>query len=167
MEKSVEQLAQEAREGDKDALDGLVCRIYGNVYGLSLRMLGFSSDAEDATQEILIKIVTHLSTFRGESSFKTWSFRIAVNHLLSVKQSRAAQMNISFDMWEEMGHREDPSFDYAFLPDAEKMLLTEEVRIGCMQGMLQSLDLKTRIAYVLGEIFGLSSDEGARVLAEV
>jgi RNA polymerase sigma factor (sigma-70 family) len=165
MEKSIEQLAQEAREGDKDALDGLVCRIYDNVYGLSLRMLGYSSDAEDATQEILIKIVTHLSTFRGESSFKTWSFRIAVNHLLSVKQSRAEQMNISFDLWEEMGNREDPSFDSASLPDAEKMLLTEEVRIGCMQGMLQSLDVKTRIAYILGEIFGLSSDEGARVLA--
>jgi RNA polymerase sigma factor (sigma-70 family) len=124
MEKNIEQLAQEARGGDKDALDGLICLIYDNIYGLSLRMLGFSSDAEDATQEILIKIITHLSTFRGESSFKTWSFRIAVNHLLSVKKTRAGEMNISFDMWEQLGHREDPSFDSASLPDAEKMLLT-------------------------------------------
>jgi RNA polymerase sigma factor (sigma-70 family) len=117
MEKSVEQLAQEAREGDKTALDGLVCRIYDNVYGLSLRMLGFSNDAEDATQEILIKIVTHLSAFRGESSFKTWSFRIAVNHLLSVKQSRAGQMNISFDLWEEMGSKPaySPQIKYQIL----------------------------------------------------
>lgn len=165
MEKSIEQLAQEAREGDKSALDGLIYRIYDNVYGLSLRMLGYSSDAEDATQEILIKIVTHLSTFRGESSFKTWSFRIAVNHLLSMKQSRADQLNISFDTWEQLGHREDPSFDDAALSNAEKMLLTEEVRIGCMQIMLQCLEGKTRIALILGEIFGLSSDEGARVLA--
>ena len=85
--------------------------------------LAYSSDAEDATQEILIKIITHLSTFRGESSFRTWSFRIAVNHLLSIKKSRAKEMNISFDMWEQLGNREDPSFDSASLPDAEKMLL--------------------------------------------
>jgi RNA polymerase sigma factor (sigma-70 family) len=165
MEKSIEQLAQEAKGGDKSALDDLIRRIYGNIYGLALRMLAYSSDAEDATQEILIKIVTHLSTFRGESSFKTWSFHIAVNHLRSIKQSRAARLNISFDMWEQLGHRDDPSFDDASLPDAEKMLLTEEVRIGCMQGMLQCLDGKTRLALILGEIFEMSSDEGACVLA--
>jgi RNA polymerase sigma factor (sigma-70 family) len=165
MEKSIEQLAQEARGGDKNALDDLIFRIYDNIYGLSLRMLAYSSDAEDATQEILIKIITHLSTFRGESSFKTWSFRIAVNHLLSIKKYRAEGMNISFDMWEQLGNREDPSFDPASLPDAEKILLTEEVRIGCMQGMLQCLDGKTRIALILGELLELTSEEGARVLS--
>ena len=74
-------------------------------------------------------------------------------------------MNISFDMWEQLGNREDPSFDSTSLPDAEKMLLTEEVRIGCMQLMLQCLDKKTRIALILGELFELTSEEGARVLA--
>ena len=165
MEKSIEKLTQEAKGGNKNALDDLVCLIYDNIYSLSLRMLGYSSDAEDATQEILIKIITHLSTFRGESSFKTWSFRIAVNHLLSIKKTRANEMNISFDMWEQLGYREEPSFDSASLPDAEKMLLTEEVRIGCMQGMLQCLDGKTRIALILGELFEMTSEEGARVLA--
>ena len=55
MGKSINQLAQEAKGGDKDALDSLICKIYDNIYGLSLRMLAYSNDAEDATQEILSK----------------------------------------------------------------------------------------------------------------
>ena len=48
------------------------------MYNLSLRMLMYPADAEDAVQEILIKIITHLSDFRGKSRFTTWSYRVAV-----------------------------------------------------------------------------------------
>lgn len=49
-------------------------------------MLGTVQDAEDASQEIMIRVITHLSTFRKESSFSTWVFRIAYNHLQNYKK---------------------------------------------------------------------------------
>lgn len=164
MGRKVEQLACQAREGDGEALERLIMEIYGDVHGLSLRMLGFVSDAEDAAQEILIKIITHLSAFRGDSTFKTWSFRIAINHLLSFRKTLAEKKGIDFDLWEQLGDRTDPTFDHDSLPGTDKTLLAEEVRIGCMQGMLQCLDKKVRIAFILGELFEVTSEEGAVIL---
>ncbi len=74
-------LAAKATAGDKKALETLVTNLQDTVFNLSLRMLGTFADAEDAAQDILLKVIMHLSSFRGESAFTTWVFRIAVNHL--------------------------------------------------------------------------------------
>ena len=71
------------------------------VFNLSLRMLGTVPDAEDACQEILIKVMTHLSDFRKESRFSTWVFRIAVNHLRDYKKGMFAQRPLSFEVYGE------------------------------------------------------------------
>ena len=73
-------LAEKATAGDMEALEALVTGVQDMVFNLSLRMLGTFADAEDAAQDILLKMITHLSSFRGESLFTTWVFRIAVNH---------------------------------------------------------------------------------------
>jgi len=65
------------------------------VFGLAVRMLGHPVDAEEATQEILIKIITHLSAFRQESTFTSWIYRIAANYLL-VTRKRRAELIYSF-----------------------------------------------------------------------
>src|SRR5260370_6764445 len=88
-ESSDEELVSRAQTGDKDALDKLVRRHQPWVFNISIRMLWHREVAEDATQEILIKVVTKLSTFRGQSQFRTWLYRIAVNHLLNVRKSEA------------------------------------------------------------------------------
>ena len=69
MEFTMEDLVIQAKSGSKDALEQLITRIQDRIYGLSLRMLYHPSDAEDASQEILIKIITHLSSFRNECTF--------------------------------------------------------------------------------------------------
>ena len=69
-----------AVSGDRSAMETLLVSIQDLIFNLSLRMLGTIPDAEDAVQEITIRIMTHLETFRKESSFTTWAFRIAVNH---------------------------------------------------------------------------------------
>ncbi len=94
MDESIEQLVEKAKQGNRQALEKLIKKIQSRIYDLSLKMLGFAEDAEDATQEIIIKIITHLSSFRGESLFKTWSFRIAANHLLRIRQYRAEKCAI-------------------------------------------------------------------------
>jgi DNA-directed RNA polymerase specialized sigma24 family protein len=61
------------------------------IFALSVRMLGNVDDARDATQEVLVKVATRLSSFRGDSVLRTWVHRIAVNHLLDVLAARASQ----------------------------------------------------------------------------
>ena len=87
MGSDLERLVEAAKEGDKKALEELILKIQDKIYGLALRMLYNPSDAEDASQEILLKIITHLSTFRGESAFTTWMYRVAVNHLLTLRRA--------------------------------------------------------------------------------
>jgi len=124
-------------------------------------MLWNREDAEDATQEILVRAVTRLSQFDFRSKLKTWVYRIAVNYVLDVKKSPVEQTQVTFERFaEDLADglsSEGPS-------DAERSLLVEEVRIGCTLGMLQCLDRPYRLAYVFGEILELSGPEAAGAL---
>ena len=164
MDEKIEHFALMAKQGSRKDLEKLIEQIQSRMYDLSLRMLGYASDAEDATQEILIKIITHLSGFKGNSRFTTWSHRIVVNHLLSLRKLKARQWNITFDLWEELSYRTDPEFDYPSVKEPTRTLLAEEVRVGCMQGMLQCLEKKIRIAFILGELFEMSGEEASEIL---
>ena len=157
-------LVQQAVNGDKDALEALIRQIQDRIYGLAIRMLWHPEDAEDATQEILIKIVTHLSSFRVESSFSTWCYRIATNHLLTTHKRRAERAEMTFEKCEEEIHK---GIAYSWshsTPEAEQGLMVEEVMIGCAQGMLLCLDRNLRITYILGEILDANSREAAEIL---
>jgi hypothetical protein len=130
-EPSDEELVPRAQAGDKDALDKLVRRHQPWVFNIAIRMLWHREVAEDATQEILIKVVTKLSTFRGQSQFRTWLYRIAVNHLLNVRKSAAEEVTTTFT---DMGHSLDDTPDLD-LPDPKAMpvdlpVLVEEARVG-------------------------------------
>src|SRR5215469_17519598 len=90
-------LVMRARSGDRTALEDLVQRHQDWIYNIAVRMLYHPQDAEDATQEILIKILTRLSSFEGRSSFRTWLYRIVVNHLLNTRRSRVEVGMASID----------------------------------------------------------------------
>jgi RNA polymerase sigma factor (sigma-70 family) len=81
-------LVARACSGDREALEELVRWHQGWIYNIALRMLYHPQDAEDATQEILIKVVTQLASFEGRSSFRTWLYRIVVNHVLNMRRGR-------------------------------------------------------------------------------
>ncbi|MEZ5118277.1 MAG: sigma-70 family RNA polymerase sigma factor [Candidatus Nanopelagicales bacterium] len=88
-----EELVRQATAGDRDALERLVRRHQSWVYNIAVRMTWRTDRAEDAAQEILLKIVTHLATFEGKSRFRTWAYRIAVNHLLNLPAKSGQQEN--------------------------------------------------------------------------
>lgn len=164
MNSSLEDLVQQALHGSKKALEALIEQIQHKIYSLSLRMLWHPSDAEDATQEILVKIITHLDSFRGESSFTTWYFRIASNHLITTRKRFAERQSMSFEDYEvDIDKGMAKSWNHS-IPEAESALLAEEVMIGCIQGMLLCLDRKLRITYILGEILEVNGPEGAQIL---
>ena len=158
-------LAMRARLGDRKALEDLVRRHQGWTYNIAVRMLYHPQDAEDATQEILLKAVTRLSSFEGRSSFRTWLYRIAVNHLLNMKRAPAEEQAIDFRAYGEAldGTPDSEPPDTRSSPP-EANLLVNEAMIACTSGMLLCLDREQRLAYILGQILGVSDTIAAEVL---
>ena len=159
------ELVHLAKGGSRTDLEELVMRHQTWIYNLALRMAHHPEDAKDATQEVLIKLFTRLSTFDGRSSLRTWLYRIVVNHLLNMKRSRAESRGITF---EEYGRALDDTPD-AELPDphavpVDVQLLVAEARIGCTSGMLLCLDREQRLIFILGDIFNVSDVIGAELL---
>ncbi len=154
------ELVAKARLGDRAALEALMNLSNDLVYNLAVRMLGNPADAEDVSQEILIRIVTGLANFRGESAFRTWVYKVASNHLLTARTQKAARQEQSF---EALVETLAPGIE-ADLPPLEDQVLVTQARVTCTTAMLMSLDRDHRLAYVLGEVLELSSEEGADVL---
>lgn len=150
-------LVNKATAGDKNALEALIASAQDIVFNLSLRMLGTFADAEDATQDIMLKMITHLSSFRGDSSFTTWVIRIATNHLKNYKKHLFAHYPLSFEYYGddiENGKIQD-------VPDltqnVEKGILAEELKMCCTNVMLQCLDMESRCIFILGTMFKVDS----------
>lgn len=160
----LENLVSLAVEGDASALEAVLRAIKDEVYSLALRMLWHPADAEDATQEVLVRIATNLSQFEGRSAFRTWTYRVTVRALLNCKPSRVEARPLSFEAFgaELLDGLEEPSQAAARAPDYK--LLLREVKIGCTQAMLLCLDREHRIAYLLGEILDWDGAEAAVAL---
>jgi RNA polymerase sigma factor (sigma-70 family) len=134
--------------------------VQDDVYRLALRMLWHPEDAEDATQEALIRIVTRIGSYRGEAAFRTWAYRVAANHILNRRKSRVERENLSFRRFgEQLDEGLTKPDDTA--PDAD--LLAQDVKLGCTLGMLLCLDREQRLAYVLSDVFELPSADAAFV----
>ena len=157
-------LVKKATAGDKKSLETLAASVQDMVFNLSLRMLGTFADAEDATQDILLKMITHLSSFRGDSAFTTWVFRIAVNHLKDYKKHMFAHHPLSFEYYgddiENGKIRDVPDLTQ----NVEKELLAEELKMSCTNVMLQCLDGESRCIFILGTMFKLDSRIAADIL---
>ena len=157
---SLDSLVRRAQAGDAAALEQVVLAVRDRVYRLSLRMTARPPDAEDATQEILIRVITRLSTFRGEAAFSTWVHRIAVNHLLDRSKNCVERLEMDFDRF-AADLIEGLSGGPSAAPDAA--ILEREVQLACTHALLTCLDRDHRIAYILGEIFEVDSDEGGYI----
>ncbi len=165
-QETLEFWVERAKEGDKGALEAVIRGIQDRVYGLALRMLWHTADAEDASQEILIKVLTHLSDFRHESSFLTWVSHIACNHLLTKRKQYSEAKTHTFEQFNEQLQTGllTPLFQTE-TEQGEDWLFIEEVKIGCTLGMLLCLEREERIAFILGDIFEVSGEEASAILS--
>ncbi len=160
----IDNLIKKAVNGDKSSLEGVILSIQDNIYNLALRMLANQQFAEDATQEILIKVITNLSSFRFESQFSTWVYRLSANYLISEKKVLARSLDLNFDLFKadlesnlEEIKEGGPSLDYP--------ILLNELRISCTMAMLLCLNPSHRMAYILGDIYELEHGEASSVLS--
>ncbi|CAM3714492.1 RNA polymerase sigma factor [Parendozoicomonas haliclonae] len=164
MTSNLEHYIRLAKNGDQEALSLVVSRIKDNIYGLALRMLNHTEDAEDQTHEILIKVITHLSDYREESAFTTWVYQIACNHLLTKLKQKAARPELTFNTFGEIISTVTIDAPPLECSSPERGIMLEEVRLSCMQAALTCLEKDIRVAVILGETYGVTSKEGAVIL---
>jgi RNA polymerase sigma factor (sigma-70 family) len=158
-------LVARASTGEREALEALVRRHQAWIYNVAIRMLAHPQDAEDATQEILLKALTRLAGFEGRSSFRTWLYRIAVNHVLNMKRGRLETESLTFGCYAHFLDTTpdlDPP-DEASVP-VDVRLVVDEARLSCTSGMLLCLDRAQRLVYILGDILEVSDAVGAELL---
>jgi len=150
--------------GDEAAYERLIQRFQGPVYNLAWRLLNNPSDASDVVQEVFLKIFRSVGSFRGESSLRTWIYRIAVNESHNRRRwhfrHRRGETGIE-ETYEDSDGRERPLLDngetpFDFTMNREAQLLLEEG--------LSAINPVFGAALVLREVEDLSYDEIAQVL---
>ena len=152
-------LVVRASRGDVEAFTKLV-RVHSSlVYRVALRMLG-SEEAQDASQEVWIRVWRNIKGFRGESAFSTWLYRITLNTCLSMRQRHSRRESQEYSSGEEIPYLPEPSGGDA---DPEAAALSAERRKE-IEAALKHVRAEHRAALVLRHMEGLSYAEIAEVL---
>ena len=157
-------LVYQAKAGDARALETLIESVRENVYGLTQRMLYDPSDAEDAAQEIFMKIIAGMDSFKGKSAFSTWVYKVAVNHLIARKRNRYERNRLRFEEYEKDLECDIPVGFSNASDDPLHCLIAFEVRVSCIMGLLLCLDREHRIAFLISDVFDVTGEEGAAVM---
>jgi RNA polymerase sigma-70 factor (ECF subfamily) len=157
------ELVTELQAGSETAFDWLVNHYHAPVYSLILGMLGDTSDAADASQEVFLKAFKGIRSFRQGSSLKTWLYRIAIREALNHRRwfKRHLQKNVSIDAQPEEGVGPIEIEDLAATPFDQ--LAAHEIQ-DAVQGALQQVAEVFRSAVILRDLEGLSYEEVAEVL---
>ncbi len=157
-------LLQQAKEGSRLALEKLVRNHQRFIYNVALKFVRDADEAADLTQEVLIIMITKLTQFKANSSFRTWLYRIVANHFIKSKKRKSELQVSSFEQYGEF-------LDTAYT--TEEMTAEEHIRYNdlitdtrnrCMTGMLLCLDKEQRMVFILGAIFKIKSASAARIL---
>lgn len=148
--------------GDANAFETLVLEYEKNVYNIALRMTGNSEDAADMTQEAFIKAYNSLQSFRGDSKFSVWLYRIVSNVCLDFLRSKNRRPTVSLSVEDDDG--EDAQLDVADESQSPEHLLDRKLTRESVRRGLDSLPPDYRQILLLREIQGLSYDEIAQAL---
>jgi RNA polymerase sigma-70 factor (ECF subfamily) len=157
-----QQLVERVKRGEKGAYDALVVRYQSRIINLISRFVRNPSDAQDVAQEAFIKAYRALTSFRGDSAFYTWLYRIAVN---TAKNHLAVQSRRPVDNEQDYSEIEQFDADPALkdLDTPEHLLLTEEIQKTVIAA-IEALPPDLRTAITLRELEGLSYEEIAAVM---
>ena len=149
--------------GDANAFETLVLEYEKNVYNIALRMTGNSEDAADMTQEAFIKAYNSLQSFRGDSKFSVWLYRIVSNVCLDFLRSKNRRPTVSLSVEDDDG--EDAQLDVADESQSPELPLDRKLTRDSVRRGLDSLPPDYRQILLLREIQGLSYDEIAQALS--
>jgi len=159
-------LLERLRAGDEDAFDTLVNEHSGGIYSMLLRLTENAEDAGDLTQETFMNAFRSIKKFRGESSIRTWLYRIAINrsrNRFRWWKSRRRSKTISIDSVRTDEDRPLHETLAGDAPDPETEAITAETMHRLRRTLLTLPDI-FREAVILRDIEGLAYDEIAEVL---
>lgn len=159
-----QRLISSLQAGEEAAYEQLIERFQGPVYNLAYRLLNDQADASDVAQEVFLKIFRNVGSFRGDSSLRTWVYRIAVNESHNRRRwlfrHRRGETGID-EGFEDSDCREKPLMDsgetpFDFTVNREAQVLLEEALAG--------INPVFRTALVLREIEDMSYEEISEIL---
>ncbi len=156
-------LIETAIEGDATSLNALFDQHKQYIFNVALKMLNNIEDAEDVTQEILLKLMTKLSTYNKEKSrFRTWLYRITFNHILNRKENGYEKKITSFETFFGIieASAEAPMSEIEALAYEKEI---DESIVACMAGMLMCLNRQQRLTYIVGEVFQIEHSLAAEI----
>lgn len=157
-----QQLVQRVQKGDKSAFDLLVLKYQHRVLKLVGRFVSDAAEAQDVAQEAFLKAYRALPSFRGESAFYTWLYRIAINTAKNALVSNRRRP-VDFDLDLQDPEQYDRHAKLKDVDTPEGVLLTEEIR-SVVEHAMEQLPEDLRTAIVLREIEGLSYEEIAEAM---
>ena len=157
-------LVREAQEGSKNALEKLIKLHQGFIYNFALRLVRNPDDAADLSQEAIIKLITKLNQFKGKSSFRTWLYKIIINHFIKSKKRKS---EIAISSFEQYGNFLDTAYEMEEMTKEEHIKYQDEIvliRNNCMSSMLLCLTRQQRMVFILGAVFNIKSNIASRLL---
>lgn len=159
-----ETLILQSLEGNRQALDELLRKHQPFIYNVAWKMTQSADDAADLSQEAMIKILTKLGNFNFKSTFRTWAYRIVVNHFLNDKQKRGREKFLS--SFDDMAYALDsiPNHEMSLAEQEESKELIREMNLSCMSGMLLCLNRDQRLIYIIGEMLGGDHNIGSEIM---
>jgi len=158
-----EELVLKAQQGDIHAFDVLVERYHGKIYGLTYNMTSNREDAEDLTQDIFVKAYQALPRFKGNSSFYTWLYRIAVNKTINYRKKRNRKRALSLDQFDHDIKLDEVYHDLASKGSPLRNLSLSELQKKLNEAML-NLSEKHRTVVVLHDMQGIPHEEIAKMV---
>ena len=156
-------LVNKAVKGDNSAFEALMEKHMGIIYNIALRMAANQDDAEDMTQEIMIKIFRSLGSFKGNSKFSTWIYRVAVNTCLDELKKKKNKKHLSLDAEISGDDGENQIEIKDDSPSPEKIAEQNELR-DMVAAAVKLLSDEHRAVIVLRDIRGMSYSEIAGIL---
>lgn len=158
-------LIEKALSGGSTALESLILRHQAWIYNIALGMTCDASEAEDVTQEILIKMITSLATYdKTKGAFRTWLYRIVANHVISQKRCRKEEVFSSLIQGEAYHAYVENIADEKAHCGPENKALIREARNICLTAMLLCLDKRQRLVFILGAVLGVNDAVGSEIL---
>tara|TARA_B100000809_G_scaffold127640_1_gene125763 strand:+ start:750 stop:1634 length:885 start_codon:yes stop_codon:yes gene_type:complete len=155
-------LIEQANNGNKNALNELIVTHESFIYNVAWKFTHDKEEASDLTQEVLIKVITKLSTFKGNSSLRTWLYRIVFNEFM---QTKRRPMEDKWENFDDFANKLNaiPSLDLSAEEEEEQIYRTKTARVRCMSGMLMCLTREQRLIYLLGDVFQIDHNLGAEI----
>ena len=157
-----QQLVERVQKGDKSAFDLLVLKYQHRVLKLVSRFVNDAAEAQDVAQDAFLKAYRALPSFRGDSAFYTWLYRIAINTAKNTLVSNRRRP-VDFDLDLQDPDQYDRHAKLKEIDTPEGVLLTEEIR-QVVERAMEQLPEDLRTAIVLREIEGLSYEEIAEAM---